>query len=105
MELVIAGFMVAWWTVGVIVLTRSGSVAAGGDAGNLYYSLWISFFFSVWIVSRWKFVSGEELPQFEGTGVGTAAMKTDTVDRNDETEAHVIGGDDEEKEKEKVEDV
>ncbi|GMI56664.1 hypothetical protein ScalyP_jg7628 [Parmales sp. scaly parma] len=59
-ELCTGVFMAAWWTVGVIILTRSGGIAA--TAENLYYSLWISFFLGMLIVTKWKFVNGDSVP-------------------------------------------
>ena len=67
-QLYLGFILVIWWTIGVAVLTDSGSIgsvlglACPGDnevrdwraGSNMYFSLWFSFFSSCWVVVKFR---------------------------------------------------
>ena len=40
------------YIAGVIILTRADGIAS--SAGNLYYSSWVCFFNTFWIIAKWR---------------------------------------------------
>ena len=67
-QLYLGFYLVIWWTIGVAILTDSGSIGSvlglacpGEDeikdwraGSNMYFSLWFSFFSSCWIVVKFR---------------------------------------------------
>ena len=51
-ELCLAILMLALFVTSVIILTRSDGIAS--NAGNVYYSVWVSAFCCVWIIAKWR---------------------------------------------------
>ncbi|GMH61381.1 hypothetical protein TrST_g6699 [Triparma strigata] len=51
-ELFLSFSLLGLYIAGVIILTRANGIAS--SAGNLYYSSWVCFFNTFWIIAKWR---------------------------------------------------
>jgi len=51
-ELFLAFCLVGLYITAVIILTRANGIA--NETGNLYYSVWVCFFGTFWLIAKWR---------------------------------------------------